>query len=89
MDNINIPTETLEENVKLMKQVLRVLQDNDLFVKAEKCIFFLQKIKFLELIISEDGIAMNEEKIDTIKTWPVPKSIKELQLFLGFVNFYH
>ena len=57
-------------------------------IKPEKCWFSKKEIKFLGLIISEDSITMDKGKVDAIKNWPEPKNKKELQQFLGFVNFY-
>ena len=63
-------------------------RENDLFLKAEKCIFGAAEIEFLELIIGPDGIKMDLIKVDMITSWPVSKQIKDVQAFLGLGNFY-
>lgn len=45
-------------------------------------------ISFLGYIISSDGVSMDPAKISAITEWPTPRTIKELQQFLGFANFY-
>ena len=45
-------------------------------------------MKFLGYYISPAGISMDEGKVSAITTWPQPKTVKELQRFLGFANFY-
>ncbi|XP_053572111.1 uncharacterized protein LOC128662330 [Bombina bombina] len=54
----------------------------------EKCSFHKTTIKFLGYIISPDGIQMDPEKLSAIRDWSTPTSIKSLQRFLGFTNFY-
>lgn len=50
--------------------------------------FYTTKTKYLGLIISATGLSMDPEKVKAIQDWAVPSSIKELQQFLGFANFY-
>lgn len=88
MDNILIFMTTVEENIEIMKKVLEILQDNDLFLKPERCSFNQTKINYLGLIISKNGVSMDKKKIDAIISWPTLKTVKELQSFIGFANFY-
>jgi Reverse transcriptase (RNA-dependent DNA polymerase) len=89
IDDILIYMETEEGHGNIMWEVLQKLQENDLFLKAEKCIFKAQVIKFLGMIISPDGIKMDLIKITAITSWPILKHIKDVQVFLGLANFYH
>src|SRR5215471_4800150 len=79
---------TLEEHIEQVRKVLIRLKDSELYVKLEKCEFHVEETKFLGYIISPKGIAMDPERIKTIVEWPVPKSQYDLQVFLGFANFY-
>lgn len=88
MDDNLIFTFMEKENIKITKNVLEILEDNDLFLKLEKCLFNQKKINYLGLIISEDGVSMDEMKIEVITSWPTPKNVKELQSFIRFTNFY-
>jgi hypothetical protein len=69
--------------------VLARLRRYDLHTRPEKSSFHMDSIEYLVVIISLDGIAMNPEKVKVILDWPAPTMVKELQLFLGFANFYH
>ncbi|KAF7687611.1 hypothetical protein HF521_014839, partial [Silurus meridionalis] len=53
-----------------------------------KCEFHRQEVCFLGYVISAQGIQMDEGKVKAVRYWPVPGTIKELQRFLGFANFY-
>jgi hypothetical protein len=88
MDDILIFTETLDHHRKVVKQVLQILADNKLYLKAEKCEFERLKIEYLGLIISQGKIEMDPVKIEGVSKWPAPSNVKQVQSFLGFVNFY-
>ena len=57
-------------------------------MKPEKCIFKEKEIGFLGRYIMEEGVKMDEVKVKVITEWPVPKKVKDVQSFLGLVNFY-
>ncbi|QRW12425.1 Retrotransposable element Tf2 protein [Ceratobasidium sp. AG-Ba] len=82
----NAPAE--EDHAKHVKEVLKILRENNLYAKLSKCEFFVKKVIFLGLVITPEGISMEEEKIKAIMEWSAPRKIKEVQAFLGFVNFY-
>ena len=88
MDDILIFTKTKEELEKITCRVLQILKNHNLYLKPEKCTFEAEKIEFLGLIISENRIEMDPVKIEGVRSWPAPKTVKQLQSFLGFINFY-
>lgn len=88
MDDILLFASTLEELRQKTEAVLQKLRDNDLFCKPEKCVFETQEVEYLGFIIRPDQVNMDPVKIEGITQWPTPKSIKEVQQFLGFANFY-
>jgi hypothetical protein len=53
-----------------------------------KCEFFKESVEYLGHVISTQGIATDPKKVETIRTWPTPNSLKELQSFLGLCNYY-
>ncbi|KAH9269148.1 hypothetical protein BASA83_008767 [Batrachochytrium salamandrivorans] len=78
----------MSDHVTQVQNVLRVLQDNGLYCKAEKCHFYKSEIKYLGYIISADGLRMDPSKISAVQSWPTPKKVRDLQVLLGFTNFY-
>ena len=88
VDDILVGTETEEEHDKIMEEILRRLEGNDLYVKPEKCIQKVRKIEFLGVIIGPNGIEMEKEKVDEVLSWPEPKNIKDIRKFLGLANYY-
>ena len=83
-----IVTETEEGYDEIVEEVLKRLEENDLFVKPEKCVWKVKEVGFLEVIIGEDGVRMEKEKVQGVIEWPVPKSMKDVQKFLGLANYY-
>ena len=73
----------------MVKEVLKRLQFNNLYAKAEKYFFEQSSIKYLGVIISENKVQMDKEKLSEVLEWPVPTKVKQVQAFLGFANFYH
>jgi hypothetical protein len=69
-------------------KVLERLRKYGLYCKAEKCEFSVKKVRFLGFVISPDGIEMEADRIATIEDWPTPKSVKDVQVLMGFTNFY-
>jgi Reverse transcriptase (RNA-dependent DNA polymerase) len=88
IDDILIFMEKEEGYEEIVKEVLQKLKENNLFLKAEKCIFGALEIEFLRLIIGLDGIKIDPIKVNAITSWPVPKRVKDVQAFLGLANFY-
>ncbi|KAL0185720.1 hypothetical protein M9458_017390, partial [Cirrhinus mrigala] len=88
IDDILIYSNSYSEHVQHVRCVLQRLISHQLFVKEEKCDFHKDKISFLGYIISSEGVAMEEKKVDAVLNWPRPNTLRELQRFLGFANFY-
>ena len=88
IDDVMIATETEEEHDEIVEEVLRRLEENDLFVKPEKCVWKVREIGFLGVIIGEDGVRMEKEKVQGVIEWPVPRNMKDVQKFLGLANYY-
>ncbi|KAJ1590084.1 hypothetical protein NDA12_003868 [Ustilago hordei] len=88
LDDFLIFSDTEEAHVKHVTEVLTHLRSNRLFAKLSKCEFHTKTVEFLGYIIKLTGIEMDPEKVRTVKEWPMPESIHDIQRFLGFANFY-
>ena len=81
-------SDNLEDHRKQVKAVLAKLHEAGLFVKPEKCEFEANKTTFLGFVISQLGIEMDPKKVSAVLNWEVPRTIQDVQCFLGFANFY-
>ncbi|KAI2649350.1 Transposon Tf2-6 polyprotein [Labeo rohita] len=88
IDDILIFSSTLQEHHQHVKHVLTKLREHQLYLKADKCSFHQKSTQFLGYNIDPAGVSMDHGKVEAITKWPKPITIKELQRFLGFSNFY-
>jgi transposase InsO family protein len=88
MDDILIAAFTIEELIERTLRILKIIEENDLFLKPEKCEFEQLKVDYLGYIISHNRIEMDPKKLAGISDWPYPKNLRQVRSFLGFGNFY-
>ena len=87
-DDVIIFSEDPSQHVAHVRSILQVLRENKLYAKVQKCEFNREQMTFVGYMVSLAGIDMDPAKIKSILEWPVPTSVKEVQSFLGFANFY-
>jgi hypothetical protein len=88
IDDILIYRKTEEKYDALVKEVLERLAKNDLVISLEKCIWGETEVEFLGYILTPGGMRMAEDKTKAIQEWQTPQSLRDVQSFLGFANFY-
>jgi len=88
MDNILIKTGNERRHDKIVEEILKRIEANDLYMKPEKCMWKVKEINFLGLVIGAEDIKIQEEKVVKVLEWPRPKTVKDMQKFLGLVNYY-
>ncbi|KAF8081118.1 hypothetical protein N665_0905s0001 [Sinapis alba] len=88
IDDILIYSRSVEEHGRHLRLVLERLRDQKLFAKFSKCRFWKREVGFLGHRVSEQGVAVDQEKISTIKDWPRPTSVTEIRSFLGLAGYY-
>ena len=72
VDDVLVRTETEEGHNKIVEEILKRLEENDLYVKPEKCVWKAKKIGFLGIVIRPNRIEMEEEKVERVLGWLVP-----------------
>ena len=88
LDDILIFMKTLSEHQKITWRVLEHLREYNLCLKPEKCEFEHTQIEYLGVIVSEGTVEMDPVKVSGVSEWPAPQNKREVQSFVGFVNFY-
>src|SRR6266404_1604301 len=89
MDDILIATSsTLTAHEHAVHDVLRCLEEHDLYLKPEKCVWETSSVDYLGVILEKGVTRMDPIKISGIADWPIPKTVKDVRSFLGFRNFY-
>ena len=88
LDDILIFSQTWEEHLHHIRQVLQTLRQHKLCANLEKCSFGMTQVQYLGYIIDEKGVHVDPSKIQVIRDWPAPTTLTELRSFLGLANFY-
>ena len=88
LDDILIFSKNEEDHEKYVWLVLEKLRNAGLYAKLEKCVFHQSQVEFLGFIISGEGLFMDPKKIQTVFEWKRPTTVRDVQCFLGFANFY-
>ena len=88
IDDVIIGTETEAEHDELVVEVIKMQKEDNLYIKLEKCRWKVREVEFLGVVIEPKGIKMEEEKVKRVLEWLTPKCVKDVQKFLGLVNYY-
>lgn len=88
LDDILIFSKTEEEHEQAVRQVLERLRNHRLYANPRKCQFYVKEIEFLGFILSPAGVKMDPSRVSAIADWPTPTNHHEVQVFIGFTNFY-
>jgi len=78
VDNVLVGTETEEEHNEIIEEVLKRLEENNLYIKLEKYMWKVQKVRFLGVVIRSNGIKIEKEKVNRVLSWPKPKNVKDI-----------
>ncbi|GAA6085878.1 uncharacterized protein LOC114135451 [Tachysurus ichikawai] len=77
-----------EEHLNYLRAVLQYLHNAGLTLNLQKCNLMQKSLKFLGHVISAEGIQTDQDKVNAVTNFPVPKSLKEVQRFLGMAGWY-
>jgi len=88
VDNVLVGTKTEEGHDKIVEEILRRLEENNLYIKPEKCVWKARKIGFLGIVIGPNGIEIKTKKVDKVLSWSQLKNVKDVRKFLDLTNYY-
>ena len=88
LDDILIFSQDLESHQRAVREVLARLRKWALYAKRSKCHFHVSEVEFLGYIVGNRGVRMDASRVATVAEWPIPKSFHDVQVFLGFANFF-
>ena len=87
MDDILVFAKTEEESQEWTKQVLERMQEEDLHLKLTKCAFDQMQVEYLDIVVKHGEVHMDPTKLNAVHDW-APTSVKAVQSFIRFCNFY-
>ena len=88
VDDVLVGTDGEEGHDKIVAEVLKRLEENDLYVKPEKCSWKTNKVNFLGVVIDQGKIEMEEDKVVKVLNWPIPRMVRDVRKFLELANYY-
>ena len=88
IDDILVYSKNEEEHKEHLCLVLEMLREHHLYAKFSKCKFWLKEVGFLGHVISEEGIAVDPTKVQSVTDWLAPTSVGEIRSFLGLAGYY-
>lgn len=88
LDDIIVFSKDFDEHCEKLDLVFTRLKENNLKLKPSKCFLFKERVKFLGHVISKEGIQVDQEKVQVLETWPVPKCPRDVRQVLGFMSYY-
>ena len=88
LDDIIIFSTTFEEHLQRFQAVFERLKEHNLKLKPSKCMLFRMKVTHIGYVVSEASIETDPTNIEAIRSWPTPKTTKDVRRFLGFTGYY-
>jgi len=88
INDVIVATEDEEGHDELVAEIVKKLEENNLYMKLEKYKWKVREVVFLGVVIGPEGIKMEEEKMKGVLDWPTLKCVKDVQKFLGLANYY-
>jgi hypothetical protein len=88
LDDILVLGSDFEDHVTKLGNVLSRFKKYKLKLKPNKCQFFRKEVKFLGRTVTGNGINITPDNVSTMKNWPVPTNVKQVESFLGFINYH-
>ena len=88
LDDIILVGRSFEDHLQTLIKVFQRFRQHNLKLKAKKCHLFQRKVVFLGKLVSDQGISANPENVASVLKWPAPTTVKEVQQFLGVINYH-
>ncbi|XP_049392021.1 uncharacterized protein LOC125856500 [Solanum stenotomum] len=88
LDDILIYLYDAKEHANHLRVVLQTLREHKLYAKFSKCEFWMNSVAFLGHVVSSEGIRVDSQKIEAVKSWPRPTTLTEVRSFLGLAGYY-
>lgn len=88
-DDVLIFSRSVAEHLMHLRKALELIKENQWYLKAQKCLFFMSSLNFLGFKVSGEGVQPDAAKVATLAEWPLPMyTVKDVQRFYGMASYY-
>ncbi|CAG4987577.1 unnamed protein product [Colias eurytheme] len=88
LDDIIVYSSSLQEHIEKLRKIFERLRETNLKVTLDKCEFLRKEVLYLGHTITKNGLMPNNDKINAVLKFPLPKTATEIKSFLGLVGYY-
>lgn len=88
VDDIMVHGKTFQATLSSLREVFNRLRSSGLKLKPGKCQLFKDSVKYLGHVVSQEGVSCDPEKLEAIRDWAIPRSVKEVRAMLGTASYY-
>ena len=89
LDDVLVAGRSFAEHMANLRVVLQRFRRASLKLNPKKCSLLQKQVRYLGHVVSESGIATDPEKVDTVRSWATPMSVKDVRSFVGLRSYYH
>jgi hypothetical protein len=87
-NDILIFSDSWSSHLQHVRMILQRLQEHGLAVKRSKCSFGATSVQYLGHVISDQGVAVDANKVEAVRAWPLPRTMRAVRGFLGLTDYY-
>lgn len=88
VDDCIISSSSINEHARDVKRVIDRLTSVNLILNPEKCSWFQHSVHMLGFVVNATGIKVDKNKLTNVESWPIPRTCKDIQRFMGLINYF-
>nr|KAG5706518.1 hypothetical protein BaRGS_028689 [Batillaria attramentaria] len=88
LDDLLVYSKSFDEHLVQLEHLLQRIAQLGLKLKREKCQFLRRQVTYLGHTISADGVSCDDDKVEQVRKWPTPTTVRDVRSFLGFASYY-
>ena len=88
LDDVIVFSATVEQQMERLRLIFDRIRSAHLQLKPKKCHLCQEEVSFLGHRVSAQGVTTEEDKVQAVREWPVPQTVKAVRAFLGLTGYY-
>ena len=88
VDDCIVASDSYEQHAEDVKLVIDKLTSVNLIINPDKCVWFQHSVRLLGFVVNTTGTKVDRQKLTNVDNWPIPKTYKQIQQFMGLINYF-